>query len=501
LSSCSLNKNANKNFYRAASSLSHWVLPKGGEFETTFSRLKSAWGKAVKEKSKGTGNWVALWVEGDKILEFSGLRSSTQRLRMDDLKSCIQGLVDNLQASIKSLFPQGMDLPSSCVHKFLDQPTGEEFFMDTQHSKKILNPLYMRFEHGHRNILTSLGLVTAWLEKAEHFLCLLLGTLLVSGGRTPKMDAIGGCQIRGPNRNILHILGSPVWADHLSAELQSYPLQVAWPLYLYIGIIRPFTFKILTARGALSDLEKLQTNLFVHISPLSTEERRWTRGDTNTIVEQLFGKPLGLRLNHNDLQHILWYTINEHILPRVHTLSQPSQETYNTMANHTDLTASKYYAIDDLSNSTVDRFQTTHLLAVSREFHIWSGLAPTNTNPQPNQTPSFTLNNIYIQGARQFTSLAVAKKYQFNLADGVALHYRVEEVISFWKSTWFTLEERVEGFPSHEDQVLTEVLATLLLEVKTTDNSRVGSSHSLGEELVITALTLVSNNLHCISSL
>lgn len=445
---------------------------------------------------------MAAWTEGDETLEFASIgRMGTQRLRMDTLQIFIQNLVHGLRAGMETLLPAGMDFPNSHVHEFLDQPTGEIFFMDTQQSCEILDPLYQRFEDGHRNILTSLDSVIAWLGKAEHFLHLLLAALLASGGRTPKMDSIGGCRIRGSHRNILHISGSPVWADSLATGLQSYPSEVAWPLYLYIGIIRPFTFKILTARGALSELGRLSEHMFVHVFPLNLEERHWTRGDTNKVVDQFFGKPLGLELNHNDLRQILHHTINKHILPGIPTPAHLTQGTYNTMANHTDLTAGQYYAIDELSNFAADRPQTTHLLAISRAFYAWCQLVPTNQEPQFTGYSPSTLSNTLIQAASQRASLAIAKEYQLNCSDEVTLQHQLSKIIRDWKSTWFTLEERKEHFPSSEDQVLMEVLATLVFGDGMADYGGVNSSSSLAEELVVTALTLVSTSLDDVPSL
>jgi len=419
---------------------------------------------------------------------------------MNDLQDCIQNLVHNVQAGIETLLPPGMAFPSSCVHKFVDQPTGEVFFMETKHSQRILDPLRQRFEDGHRDILASLGSVTTWLEKAEDFLHLLLAVLLASGGRTPRIDAVGGFKIHGSNRSMLHMLGSPVWADNLAHELQSYPLQVAWPLYFYIGVIRPFTIKILVARGALSDLERLSQCMFVHTFPLNLKERHWTRGDTSAVVDQFFGKPLGLQLDHNDLRQILHHTIIKHVLPGMPALPQSNQGIYNIMANHTDETSALCYAIDDLSNYAADRPQTTHFLAISRAFHVWCGLLSTNLEPKPSSTPSFTPSNVHIQVARQCASLAIVQKYQFNCINGAPLPDQLERAIRYWKSTWFTLEERERTFPSSEDQVLMEVLATLLFEMETVDHGRGDLLDSLEEELVVVALKLVSDILHGISS-
>jgi hypothetical protein len=489
-------QDTDESFRSAATSLSHWVSPDGGEFETTFSRLRSAWGKAMKENLQGKESWVATWVEGGDTLEFASVRRmDTQRLRMSKLRSCITNLIHGLQAGITALLPPEMVFPDSCAHEFLDQPTGEMFFLDTERSQKILNPLYKRFEDGHRDILTSLDTVTAWLERAEHFLLLLLAVLLAAGGRAPRMDAVGECKIRGLHRNILHISGSPVWADGLAVELRSYPPPVAWPLYFYVGIVRPFTIKLLLARGALSDLGRLNEHMFVHIFPLNRKERRWVRGDTSAVVDQFFGQPLGLKLDHNDLRQILQHTVNKHVLPGIPTLLPSHQGIYNKMANHTNLTADRYYAIDDLSNFAVDRAQTTRHLAISGAFHAWCGFISANQGPQPTATAPLPFSDIRIQAASRRASLAIAKEGQFNCTDREGLRHLLEQTIRGWKSTWFARGDRERRFPSSEDQVLMEVLATLLFEADAAESNWVNLSGGLVDEPVVTALAIVSGIL------
>ena len=280
------------------------------------------------------------------------------------------------------------------------------------------------------------------------------------------MDTVGGCKIHGSNRNIFHMSSSLVWAGTTTHGLQSYPPQVAWPLYFYIGVIRPFTIKILQARGALSDLVRLSEHMFCHILPLNWKERRWTRGDTLRVVDQFFENPLGLKLDHNDLCQILHHTVTEHILPEMPTLSKWYQETYNIMANHTDITSELHYAIDDLSNHTIKQQETTCSLAISRAFHGWCGLVPKNLGPRPTSTPSSSLSDTCVQLASQCASLAIVEEYQLNCADVAYMQGQLERVSGYWKNTWFTLGERERAFPSSEDQVLMKVLALCSLKQK-----------------------------------
>lgn len=478
-------------------SLKHWVAPKGDKFETTFSRLKSAWGKAVTEYSQSKGDWVASWVDKDTILVFSSIqKAGSQKLRMSDLQACIQKLVGDLQLGMETLFPSNMAFPNSHVHKFFDQPTGEVFFLDTQHSQKILSPLLQDFENGYKDLLASSDSVDHWLDKAQKILHLLSAALLICGGRIPRMDAFKSCRIRGSHRNIFHMSGSPVWADNGSNELCSYPPGIAWPLYLYIGVIRPFTMKIFKAKGLLSDLGKLSEYLYVDVFPLISKKRLWTRGNIDSVIREFFGEPLGLELCHNDLCQILQFIIRTHISPGISAQPQFHQGVYNTMANHTDHTAGKYYAIDDLSNLAADRSQTMHFLAISRAFHTWCELVPPSQVLPPTGSLFSTLSSAHIKAAYQCASLAIAMRYKLNCSDEVVLQHQLEGVISSWKRTWFSLQHRKGDFPSSEDEVLMKVLVTLLCNTQAVDYECVDLSTSLRKELVTVALVFVSAILY-----
>ena len=124
---------------------------------------------------------------------------------------------------------------------------------------------------------------------------------------------------------------------------------------------------------------------------------------------------------------------------------------------------------------------------------LMASLYPPNQKSPPTGASSFTLSHIHIEAAKQYASLAIAMEYQFNCANKEALQCQLEEIIGYWKDTWFTLGERERDFPSTEDQVLVKVLATLLFQVKTAENSWTRTSNSLGEELVVIALMLVSD--------
>lgn len=208
----------NKLPYRTANSLSQWVSLENGDSQTTFSRLKAAWGKAVGESFQGYGSWRSAWIEDDQVLEFARHgKKGPQRLKMVDLQQQVKDLVYGLQPALEELLPEGMTLPPSQVHRFEGTiHKGEGFFMDSLHSQEIIYPLYQDFKDGHAAITSSPLSATAWLQKEQVFLGHLLAVLLMSGGVSPRTNSAQACCIRGMDRNIFHILGAPVWINSLS---------------------------------------------------------------------------------------------------------------------------------------------------------------------------------------------------------------------------------------------------------------------------------------------
>ena len=293
----------------------------GGDFQTTFSRLKAAWGKAVKESFQDYGNWESVWVEDGEVLEFSRRgKKNPQRLKMVDLQQLVKDLVHHLQLALEKLLPEGMELPDSQVHKFVaNTHEEEEFFMDCQSSMEIMAPLYQEFKDGHSTVTT---ISTTWLKKEQEFLHHLLAVLLVSGGVSPRTHLAQTCRIRGVERNIFHILGSPVWISSLSKTnsvtrssggLWAFPPQVAWPLYYYLGVVRPFSIHLLQLMGGQPNFDILKSFLFVHTLTLEHTQRLWARGDTKQVVENSFASPLGLKLDCFDLRQILQAVANRHL--------------------------------------------------------------------------------------------------------------------------------------------------------------------------------------------
>ena len=291
-----------------------------------FSRLKAIWGKAAGQSFYEYGNWDSAWVE-DEVLEFAHRgKKGPQRLRMVDLQQCVKDLVYGLQPALEKLLPGGMELPSSQAHHFVGNIYPEEtFFVDSQISMDIMAPLYKAFKDGHNTTTASLPSAVAWLKNEKGFLGHLLATLLISGGVSPRTTSAQACRIRGLGRNIFHAQGSTIWissrpkvnsATCSSNGLWAFPSQVAWPLYFYLGVVRPFSAYLLESIGHKPDSDILRDYLFVYTSTSTSQytQKLWARRDTKQVIAEYFADPLDLNMDCFDLRQILQAVANRQLV-------------------------------------------------------------------------------------------------------------------------------------------------------------------------------------------
>jgi hypothetical protein len=316
--------------YSTASSLGQWVSTEDQGFQTTFSRLKTAWGKAVKESFQGYGDWESVWIENDQVLEFARHgKKDPQRLKMVDFKELVRDIVHRLPVSLEELLPAGVELPDSQVHKLGASSIHreEEFFMDSPNCTGIMHPLYQDFARGHSStVAASPSSTTTWFRKEQEFLGHLFAALLISGGVSPRTNSAQNCRIRGVDRNIFHVLDSPVWvssqfkansAARSVGGLWAFPPQVAWPLYFYLGVVRPFSINLLQSTGYKPTLDIQRDYLFVHTSTSKCTQRLWAREEAKRVLEKFIATPLGLKIDTYDLRQILQAVANRQLgLPK-----------------------------------------------------------------------------------------------------------------------------------------------------------------------------------------
>ena len=334
--------------------------------DTPFSRLKSSWNKVNPEASLVEGNWSGIWSpEGDKI-EFSHKGNNPQAVPLERYRQHILGLGQQLLPSLADLLPRGMTLPKIPFQELSDNPNEPISFLDSPLFQHFFLPIFQEFEKkmlrffvGLTNSNTSstyelrIGDVNAWLEQEYQFRQLLLATLITTcGGAPPRQLTIVDCKIRkteASDRNIFIMEQNLTWAlgkqkgiGQKYGLLWSYPPQVTEATCYYLGVIRPFTIKILQKLG--SDTILPQTHLF---AKSNSPDKTWDSKSTNNSIQKHISSPLQLKVKLSDLCQIGQAIRNCHLqsVPK-----GPSLSIINQMANHSNWTSEKHYGQDNMNN-------------------------------------------------------------------------------------------------------------------------------------------------------
>lgn len=373
--------------------LNMWIDHKPEDsLDTPFSRLKSAWVQVNPEGFMVHGSWAGTWSpEGDKI-EFSRIGKKPQSLHLENYRWHILGLVKKLLAGLTSLLPEGMSLPQISSLTLEDHPLHSQSFLDSPQSQKLFLPLFQKFEkemfrsseglteaNGLKPHSLNIEKLKAWLKRECKFQQLLLATLLTTGGGIPPRQlTIEDCRIRrnqSSERNIFIMGGNLTWAwgkqkgiGQKHGCLWSYPPQVAGPVFYYLGVVRPFTIKVLQKFG--KSTQWLETNLFARSD---SSDHTWYSSYTNSAIQEHLSLPLKLTLNIHDLRQLGQAIMNRHCLP---TSQQPGPSIVNQMADHSNWTANKHYGRDDTSNISLpnqSHLDITDMLSASKTYHFWLG--------------------------------------------------------------------------------------------------------------------------------
>jgi hypothetical protein len=376
--------------------LNIWVEPRperdGAKLDTPFSRLKSSWAQVNPEGFLVHGSWAGTWSPEGDYIQFSRIGKELQSLFLEDYRQNTLRLVRQLPTCLANLLPDGISLPQTSSQIFVDNPLESKSFLDLPKSQDFFLPLFKKFEEGmlrsqkglaEANISETyqldIGELKAWLKKEFKFQQLLLAALLTTGGGIPPRQlTIGDCRIRrtkSSERNIFIMGGSLTWAwgkekgiGQKHGSLWSYPPQVAEVVYYYLGVIRPFTIKVLRKLGR-STLH-LETHLFARPSD---PDQTWSTSCTNESIKEHLSLPLNLTVGIHDLRQLGQAIMNRHFLPISQELSL---STINQMANHNNWTSDKHYGRDNTSNISLPnrpRLDITQMLSTSNTYHSWLG--------------------------------------------------------------------------------------------------------------------------------
>ena len=436
-------------------------MSSGVLLDTPFSRLKSSWNKVNPEALLVEGNWSGIWSpEGDK-LEFSHKGDNLQTLSLEKYRQHISGLVQQLLASLAGLLPKGMALPQIPFQGLSDNPNEPISFLDSPQFQHSFLPLFQEFERrmlrspaGLTNSNTSptyeleIGDVNAWLEKEYQFQQLLLATLITTcGGVSPRQLTIVDCKIRkteASNRNIFIMEQNLTWAwgkqkriGQKYGSLWSYPPQVTTVTCYYLGVIRPFTIKILQKLG--SDTLLLQTHLF---AKSNSPDKTWDSESTNNSIQKHISSPLQLKIKLSDLRQIGQAIRNRHLQS---VLRGPSFSITNQMANHSNWTSDKHYGRDNMNNISLhnqSRFDIADMLSASRAYHSWLGFIPAESGPGSMvMTPDVTTQVENSQIAFLCAQSLVLRLYNINCQEPAKAQEQAKDILEAKK--FLCREEKV----------------------------------------------------------
>lgn len=230
-----------------------------------------------------------------------------------------------------------------------------------------------------------------WLELEQQALRkILLIILLTGGGVSPRTFSLAGLQYKqtpSTKRNLyLHngvlCFAWPIAKTNsrssggISHSLYSYPPQLNWLLFIYLGIIRRFTVSVMKEHKW--SLGQLETSLFVYTGNSSNRGSPWEASHMNSVLgvfsQSLFDSPFKV----SDLHQITQAIYYQHFQKR-REMDDIMEKAANTMGNHTKDVASHYYSSNYTmatsgSQLTVEAIELC--ISCSKAWHCWLGLIP-----------------------------------------------------------------------------------------------------------------------------
>jgi len=135
------------------------------------------------------------------------------------------------------------------------------------------------------------------------------------------------------------------------------------------------------------------------------------------------------------------------------------------------------------------------MILVSRTFHVWCGLIPSqetlSSSPvSPVDPQIYACNHAY---------LSIIKKYSLNLENKAQLREQMKEVIQKWIAYWFIADSRGHGgVGSVEEEIIIEVVGAIIFGVTDPKCAPSFSEGELDENHIVTALAIVSYVCFCI---
>jgi len=330
--------------------------------------MKAIWLVAYSASRENISKTGHVWdPDGQSFYLFRRGRKLHVHLR--DLKCAATNIIASLVPEIVKL--TGSDLVcqdilmSFDVHAIEDDPTSDKSFIRTAAATEVFAPMRSAiWKH-----LTSDGLIDlnhridrqkaeVWLHQDQVVLELILTSFSLTCGITPRpmQMAFTFMKIGDTPRN-LYIIGEYVViafprpknkmkGQNRTAGLWVLPIDLAKPLLLYLGVIRPLSIKILDKVGWSHPYH--DTHIFVHNG--KNKYGLWDGSHINTIIHTRLAAAVGLAADALDLRQIFQTISKKHfsfLLERPRGRDQ-GPSPLNAQADHTNIVAICNYAVEQV---------------------------------------------------------------------------------------------------------------------------------------------------------
>lgn len=367
---------------------------------TPFNRLKRNWLALYPASTSDTTKRVNSWSPEGDTLTLVTPDGEPMKIHLEQMQPAVFSLFEELETALTKLLPCGMVFPPKVPWESCDNIGAKEAFVEQPDFLKAISPLYTKFaemmmspdEQTHKiwsgNKFQSASF-WKWQQLEQTALeKIFLIILFTGGGVSPRTFSISGLQYRGATtvRN-LYIHGGTLcfaWpkakgnsrsgSSSVSHSLFSYPHQLSWPVFVYLGMIRKFSIQVIgEQKWSLGELER---SLFVYCGKNNNRGSPWGASHMNSILGTFSKSTFGSAFSVSDFRQITQAVYHHHFQGRS-DMDGVMEEAANRMANHTKLVADRYYTKTDIT-STGDPQLFSQLvdlcMACSRAWHYWLGL-------------------------------------------------------------------------------------------------------------------------------
>lgn len=342
-----------------------------------------------------TTDRIHSWSPNGDIITLVTTHSEPMQIHLDKIKPAVDSLFSSLATILISLLPSQMmeQLPPEPQWESKDNLTATIPFVDQDEFLSMISPLYTKFNASMRSPEESCHQIwsgnTLQVDKLEKWLDLeqqalqkiFLILLFTGGGVSPRTFTIAALQYRDPpgKRNLYlhHQVLCFAWpkakansqsGNNSSDSLYSYPPQLNWLLFIYLGVVRRFTIDVV--KGLKWSLGEMERTLFVNTGMKTTRGHSWKTPLMNNILGK-FGEDI---FNSNprvaDLRQLTQSVYSLHFCGRKE-MEEIMEAAANKMGNHTKGVSKRWYGRD---NWTLGGFE--FFFACSQAWHCWLGLIP-----------------------------------------------------------------------------------------------------------------------------